>query len=201
MPDGNGAGIRAEGVNLTVDGLRFINNQDGILANPVPDSTIVIRNSRFERNGTCERACAHGIYIGGIKMLRVENSTFLGTKQGHHIKSRATRTEVIGCEISDGPEGTGSYEIDIPNGGTLVARDNRLEKGPHAENHGAVIILGEEGVTQPTPEITIDNNTFRNDGSFPTVFVVNDTATEAMLKGNKLSGEVKPLRGDGSVQR
>ena len=200
VPDGNGAGIRAEAVNLTVDRVRFINNQNGILANAVPDSTITIRNSLFERNGTCEQACAHGIYISHIKEVRVENSTFVGTKQGHHIKSRAARTEVIGCDISDGPEGTGSYEIDVPNGGTLVARNNRIEKGPKAENHAAVIILGEEGVTQPTPEIVIENNTFRNAGNFPTIFVVNDTATEAMLKGNKLTGQVKPLRGDGSVQ-
>jgi hypothetical protein len=200
VPDGNGAGIRAEGVNLTVDQVRFINNQNGILGNAVPDSTITVRNSRFERNGTCDRACAHGIYVGHIKLLRIENSVFTATKQGHHIKSRAARTEVIGCDISDGPEGTASYEIDVPNGGALVARNNRMQKGPKAENHSAVIILGEEGVTQPTPEIVVENNTFRNDGEFTTIFVVNDTATEAMLKGNKLSGQVKPLRGDGSVQ-
>lgn len=199
VPDGNGAGIRAEGVNLMVDQVRFINNQNGILTNDVPDSTITIRNSRFERNGTCERSCAHGIYIGHIKQVQVENSTFTATKQGHHIKSRAAATEVIGCGISDGPEGTASYDIDIPNGGALVARNNRIEKGPKAENHAA-IILGEEGVTQPTPEIVIENNTYRNEGNFPSIFVVNDTATEAMLKGNKLSGQVKPLRGDGSVQ-
>src|SRR5487761_2787938 len=30
VPDGNGAGIRAEGGNLTVDHVSFINNQDGI---------------------------------------------------------------------------------------------------------------------------------------------------------------------------
>jgi hypothetical protein len=31
VPDGNGAGIRVEGPDLTVDGVDFINNQDGIL--------------------------------------------------------------------------------------------------------------------------------------------------------------------------
>jgi uncharacterized protein YhbP (UPF0306 family) len=31
------------------------------------------------------------------------------------------------------------------------------------------------------------------------VFVTNQTATEAMLRGNQFSGEVKALRGDGQV--
>lgn len=200
VPDGNGAGIRAEGHNLTVDGVRFINNQDGILAAPDPTGTILIRNSIFDRNGSCEHGCAHGIYVGKLKMLKIVDSTFTRTRHAHHIKSRAAFTEVIGCRISDGPDGTASYEIDIPNGGGVVVKNNIIEKGPKAENHTGAIMIGEEGVTQPTPEITIENNTFRNDGSYMTHFVVNDTATPAMLKGNKLSGNVKPLQGDGKVE-
>ncbi|MFI4981527.1 MAG: hypothetical protein ACHQIO_14370, partial [Nevskiales bacterium] len=60
--------------------------------------------------------------------------------------------------------------------------------------------IGEEGITQPTREITIENNTFRNDGRYTTAFVTNMTATEAKLKGNKISGSVVPLKGDGDVQ-
>ncbi len=198
--DGNGAGIRAEGHNLTVDHVRFINNQDGILAASDPTETIIIRNSTFERNGACNPHCAHGIYINHVKLLRVLDSTFTDTRTAHHIKSRAARTEVIGCHISDGPNGTASYEIDAPNGGALIVRDNVIEKGPKAENHSRAISIGEEGVTQPTPEILIENNTFRNDGNYTTTFVVNVTATKAILKGNKLSGRVKPLKGDGTVE-
>ena len=43
VPDKNGAGIRAEGKDLLVDGVKFINNQNGILAAPRPDGTITIR--------------------------------------------------------------------------------------------------------------------------------------------------------------
>jgi hypothetical protein len=200
VPDGNGAGIRAEGHDLTVDHVQFIDNQNGILAADRPDGTIIIRNSTFDRNGFCDRACAHGIYVGKLKLLHIENSTFTGTKRAHHIKSRAARTEVIGCHISDGPDGTASYHIDASNGGAVVVRNSVFEKGPQAENHTAIIMIGEEGVNQPTPEITIENNTARNDGDFPTVFVYNQTATEAMLKGNKLSGKIVPLHGDGKVQ-
>jgi hypothetical protein len=202
VPDGNGAGIRAEAPDLTIDRVRFVNNQNGILSG-ASGGTVTVTNSLFDRNGNCSNSggCAHGLYIGGAMLLHVENSTFTGTKQGHHIKSRALRTEVIGSTISDGEEGTASYLIEAPNGGSLIVRGNKMQKGPEAENHSSAIMIGSEGVTQPTREITIENNTFRNDGSWQTAFVNNLTATEAMLKGNTLSGRVTPLSGDGKVTR
>ena len=198
VPDGNGAGIRAEGQNLTVDGVHFVNNQDGILTTDGM-GTLTVRNSLFDRNGTCEQACSHGIYAGHIDKLVVEKSTFIGTKQGHHIKSRALVTEVTGCTIDDGPTGTASYEIDISNGGTLIARDNTITKGPKAENHTAAIMIGAEGITQPTREITVENNKFRNAGSYGTFLVYNQTATEAQVKNNQISGKAQALHGDGEA--
>jgi hypothetical protein len=199
VPDSNGAGIRLVKGSLTVDSVKFIDNQNGIMGGE-PGTTVTIRNSDFDRNGTCEGACAHGIYIDKVDLLRVDNSRFSGTRQGHSIKSRALRTEVIGCTIADGPEGTSSYLIEIPNGGAVVVRDNTLEKGPKAENHTAAIAIGAEGVTHPTTEVTITNNSFRNDGDYETTLLWNITATRATLKGNKLSGSVIPLKGDGTVQ-
>ncbi|TMJ52452.1 MAG: hypothetical protein E6G90_09865 [Alphaproteobacteria bacterium] len=199
VPDMNGAGIRLDKGSLTVDRVKFVDNQNGILGG-VPGTTVTIRNSDFDRNGTCAGACAHGIYIGDVDLLRVENSRFSNTRQAHSIKSRAVRTEVVGSTIVDGPEGTSSYLIEAPNGGALIVRDNTLEKGPKSENHKAAIAIGAEGVTRPTPEITVTNNNFRNDGDYETALVWNLTATRATLKGNKLAGSVIPLSGDGSVQ-
>ena len=200
VPDMNGAGIRGEGQTLTVDGVRFINNQNGILSG-AEGGTITIRNSLFDRNGVCAPGCAHGIYVGHSALLRVENSRFTNTKQGHHIKSRAARTEVVGCTLDDGPEGTASYMIEAPNGGSLVVRDSTLTKGPQAENHTGAIVIGSEGISQPTREITVSNNTFRNAGDYNTSFVWNLSATEAVLTGNRISGQAKPLQGDGKVVR
>lgn len=198
VPDGNGAGIRAEGQDLLVEGVRFINNQNGILSG-AQGGSMIVRESLFERNGTCEAACAHGLYVNQLDFLKVERSRFVGTKQGHHIKSRARRTEVTDAVIEDGTEGTASYAIEVPNGGTLIVRGTAIQKGPNAENHSAAIVIGAEGVTQRTEEITIEDNAFRNDGPWQTVFVNNLTATPAVLRGNRLSGLVKPLRGDGQV--
>jgi len=199
VPDGNGAGIRAEGGDLTVDRVHFLNNQDGILSTSNPKANIRITGSDFVHNGTCERACAHAIYVGQIRSLRVEHTRFFDTQHGHAIKSGALLTEVTGCDIEDGPDGTSSYAIDIMHGGSLVVTGTRFEKGPQSDNHAYAITIGEEGVTQPTARIVIRDNTFTNDNQRPATFVRNLTATPAQLINNKYTGQVRPLEGDGSA--
>jgi hypothetical protein len=198
VPDGNGAGIRAEGNNLTVEKSRFVNNENGILAADAADSAIRILDSEFTRNGKCESACAHGVYVGHIALLHIKGTKFFDTRDGHHIKSRAARTELIGNDIEDGPNGTSSYLVDISNGGTLIMENNILEKGPYSSNARAAVMIGTEGITQRTGELTFKNNRFTNDMSQCTIFVSNITATEALLTGNKLKGQIVPLSGDGS---
>jgi hypothetical protein len=200
--DGNGAGIRAEGINLTVENSKFVDDQDGILAGDNPKSTIIVRNSEFDHNGACEEGegCAHGIYVNHIALLRIEHSRFFDTQIAHHIKSRAARTEIVDSQIVDGPDGTASYLVDIPNGGSLLMSGNVLEKGPKNQNHSAAIIIGEEGVSQSTDALLFQHNTFTNDGP-PTSFVKNLTAAPAQLIGNVLKGGgVMPLIGNGTTR-
>jgi len=189
----NGAGIRAEGKNLTIERVRFFDNENGILAASVHDGTLLVRQSEFFHNGSCEGACAHGIYANDLALVRIEASRFIATQHGHHIKSRAQRTEVLGCDISDGPDGTASYAIDLPNGGALVVRNSSFEKGPMAGNHSAMIMIGAEDLTQPMGELTIVNNRARNDGDFQTAFVENMTKTGVTMQNNSLTGAIVPL--------
>ena len=200
--DFNGAGIRAEGGDLTVEHVRFQNNEDGILAGSLPGRTIIIRDSAFIGNGTCAGGggCAHGVYAGRIGLLRIERTRFFETKEGHHIKSRAERTEVLGCDIADGASGSASFSIDIPNGGAVMVRDTRIQKGPKSQNHTAAIMIGAEGVSQPTPEIVVENTVFLVEGNYHSYLVSNVTATEAALRGNTLQGNARALHGDGSVK-
>jgi hypothetical protein len=200
VPDENGAGIRLDKGNLLVVGVKFVANQNGILGGS-QGTKVTILKSEFQGNGFCGRACAHAIYVNAVNILHVEQSRFFNTRQGHSIKSRALRTEVIDCNIADGPDGTSSYLIDAPNGGAVVVRNNTLEKGPRSENRNAAIAIGEEGVTHPTPEILITNNNFQNDGNFQTTLVWNATATQAVLSNNKLTGQAIPLKGKEGVDR
>jgi parallel beta helix pectate lyase-like protein len=198
VPAHNGAGIRAEGHNLTIQDSHFIDNENGILAAMIASGTIRVLDSEFRGNGKCDPQCAHGIYVGGIQLLDIERSRFLDQHQGHHIKSRALRTIIIANDIADGPIGNSSYLVDIPNGGDLLMQDNTLEKGPHSEN-SAAISIGAEGVKNPTNQLIIRGNTFTNDMGRPTIFVHNRTTTAAMLSGNQLHGVVAPLVGPGTV--
>jgi hypothetical protein len=193
----NGSGIRAEGAVLLVENSRFLDNEDGILAGDNPSSSITVRNSIFKGNGNCIAACAHGIYANHIALLRVENSQFEEQHVGHHIKSRAARTEVINNTIHDGPGGTASYLVDMPNGGSALISGNRFEKGPLSENKNVAISIGAEGPRgeNPTGDIAIRDNDFVNDTGVPTAFVKNYTEGPITLEANRLTGDVVPLTG------
>ncbi|GAA0570014.1 NosD domain-containing protein [Rhizomicrobium electricum] len=200
IPEGNGSGVRANGLFLTVDRCTFRNNQDGILAANNPDATLLVRRSTFDGNGAClpDKGCAHGIYAGFVNLFRVENSRFVNTQVGHHIKSRARRTEIIGNTIEDGPRGTSSYLVDLPNGGSLTMTGNTLEKSARSQNPTAAVSIGEEGGKRKPGEIVISGNTFVNHGR-PTVFVHNAGKDSARLSDNAIKGPVRALNGLGSA--
>jgi nitrous oxidase accessory protein NosD len=197
----NGAGIRAEGAGLKVENSRFIDNDEGLLAGANPASTITVRGSYFRGNGNCATACAHGLYVGAVARLRIEHCEFVGQLEGHHIKSRAARTEILDNRVQDGPAGTASYLVDIPNGGSVLIRRNRFEKGPNSQNFAVAISIGAEGAAQtPADRIDIRNNLLVNDTGGPTLFVRNYTSTPARLSGNVLGGVVTALGGPGAVE-
>jgi hypothetical protein len=200
VADRNGAGIRAEGGELLVDNTRFLNNENGLMSANEPNISIRVVDSTFIGNGQCRPTCTHGIYAGHNKLLRVEHSKFLDQHEGHHIKSRAARTEVIGCDIQDGPTGTSSYLIELPNGGSALIASNQMSKGRMTNNGGTAISIGAEGDINPAGPIVVRDNTFVNQQDRTTVFVRNFAATPAELSGNVLAGAVTPLAGAGTVR-
>jgi hypothetical protein len=102
------------------------------------------------RNGACIDACAHGVYAGApIYLLDIRRCVFLDTKVAHHIKSRARNTVVRDSPIEDGPTGTSSYLIEVPNGGNVLIQGNTMEKGPHTSNPATATSLGVEVETNP----------------------------------------------------
>jgi len=195
-----GAGILMEGANLSVENSQFLDNENGILAGGPADSVVLIRHDLFRGNGTCLGACAHALYIGKrIARLEVVNSTFLDTHVGHHIKSRARTTLVRDSLIEDGPTGTSSYLIELPDGGNAEIVNNTLHKGAGSENTEAAISIGTEDAMNPTIALVIRGNRFISDLPEPVRFVRNLTQTPARLTGNTLTGRVTPLDGPGTV--
>ena len=190
----NGAGVRAAGRNLTVEHSRFLNNENGILAGGDPDSVLRITDSEFIGNGACIEACAHGVYAGApIALLEIERSLFRDTRIAHHIKSRARNTVIRDNRIEDGPDGTASYLIDIPNGGNVLIQGNVMQKGAHSANPAVAISIGVEGVKNPTSVLIIRDNAFHSDVPARTAFVRDSTLVPVSMTGNTIGGNVQLL--------
>jgi len=200
VANGNGAGIRAEGAALLVENTHFVDNENGILGANDPKVSIQVVDSVFVGNGQCRPDCAHGIYAGHSASLRVERSKFFRQNEGHHIKSRAAVTEIVECQIADGPLGTASVLIDIPNGGTVLIEKNQLLKGPMASNQANTIMISAEGEDNPRGPIVIRDNRFVNAMPRGTSFVHNFGLAPVQLIGNVLTGPVTPLEGAGTVE-
>lgn len=196
VPDGNGAGIRAEGGSLTVVASRFEGNENGILtAARLPGARLVIEDSAFVGNGALVHACAHGVYAGMLAEVVVRRSRFVANRICHHLKSRAARTEITDSHFEDGPARGSSYLVDIPNGGDLLMRGNLLIKGPRTDNPLTAVMIGAEGVRHPTRHLVIERNRFESRLPHPVAFVVNRTGTAVEMRGNVLVGAVVLLRG------
>jgi hypothetical protein len=191
---GNGAGIRYEGGNLTLNDDYFYNNQDGLLGNADPNGTITINNSQFSDNGS-GTGYTHNIYVGDIASVTAENSTFSGANVGHEFKSRAQSTTLLFDNFLDGPSGTASYNVDTPNGGQVTMIGDMVQKSPNAGNP-VMITTGEEGA-YANSNLIVAGNTLINNGSSGNVGVRND-GTSATVSNNAVYGLSSPQLTEGT---
>ncbi|WP_114423477.1 right-handed parallel beta-helix repeat-containing protein [Nocardioides houyundeii] len=184
VPDANGAGIRAEGAGLTITRSWFHHNQNGILTGADPTSDIVIRRSRFFRNGAGD-GYTHNLYVGAVRSLTVTGSYLAAADVGHELKSRAASNTIVGNRITDG-DARASYSIDLPNGGSSLIAGNVIVQGPGSENP-ALISYGAEGLTHPSSRLWVVNNTLVNRRTSGT-FVAAATGSRVRLRNNLLVG-------------
>jgi len=184
----NGAGIRAEGVNWTVRNCYFHDNQDGILESNIAGSNILIEYSEFARNGYRD-GMSHNLYIGHAGSLTFQFNYSHDSVVGHLLKTRAATNYILYNRLSD-ESGTGSYEIDIPNGGTSYVIGNLIEQGVHSQNSTILSYL-EEGVNSLNPgmDVYVVNNSFVNDLTSGTFVVLGAADTvPAVIKNNIFVG-------------
>ena len=184
---GNGAGIRYQGGNLVLDHVYIHDNQDGLLGAADPTGTITITNSEFADNGS-GTGFTHNIYVGAIDTFTITDSYIHNAVVGHDIKSRAANNIIENNRIVDGPSGTASYEIDLPNGGNATIQNNVIEKGPNAQNP-YFISYGEEGNTYGTSSVSVSDNTVNNDDRGAAAFFHDFISTNSIsITGNSMYG-------------
>ena len=153
VPDRNGACIRLEGKNLTLQDVYFHDSESGILGG---GGRLLIEDSRFERLGA-DTGQSHGLYVWGDEVI-IRNSWFLsGKQQGHEIKSGAART-VIEESLLASLDGQDSRLLDAMKGGEVIIRNSILEMGPKSANH-EMIGVGYEGISHKVNSALIEGNT------------------------------------------
>jgi len=160
VPDGNGAGIRIEGKNLTIRNCYFHHNQNGVLSGSNPDSDILIEHSEFAHNGA-GTGQTHNMYIGAVRSFTLRYSYSHHARIGHNVKSRARRNVILYNRIMDESNGNSSYAIDLSNGGQGFIIGNEIQQGPRTDN-STVITFGPEGL-HPNSALYLVNNTIVND--------------------------------------
>lgn len=197
VKDGNGAGIRHAGGDLTLRNTFFHDNEFSILSGKLPDAHIEVTSSRFWFQKRKNRY-SHGIYIGEVGRFSLIGSHFKGTSEGHQVKSRALANDILYNRIEDVPGGNSSRLIDLPNCGRSFIFGNDLHKAATSRNFTA-IGYGHEGCnnrTRAQRQLFVINNTFVNEARRSTL-VDNRAGGDAMVTNNLLFGRGHILTGGG----
>jgi hypothetical protein len=181
--DNNGAGIRQQGINLTVYHCLFDSNQEGILADDDTTSDILIEYTEFNANGAGD-GYSHNLYINHVHSLTFQYNYTHNANVGHELKSRAYNNYLLYNRFADDSTGTASRDIDLPNGGFSIILGNEIEKGPDAQNEN-VMEFGLEGLTNPSTQLYIVNNSIVSDRS-TTLFVDLQPGTSLFTSYNNI---------------
>ncbi|MCB9956449.1 MAG: right-handed parallel beta-helix repeat-containing protein [Caulobacterales bacterium] len=195
--DLNGAGIRHEGMDLTVVNCRFIDNEDGILSTGSDFGNILIENSEFVDNGHGD-GYSHAVYVSVGNRLEVYGSRFVGTKIGHHVKSLAETTIVKGNHFDDAG-GRSSYGVDTSKGGEVTVTDNTFVKSEDADNETLINYDTSRGGKAKSLEITGNKivnkhprgKMLRNATKLTPVMRDNETLSEAPPEEEKAPAPVE----------
>ncbi len=192
----NGAGIRQEGANLTVTSCYFHDNQDGILANAVTGSTILIQYSEFNHNGAGDGQ-SHNMYINAVDQFTLQYCWSHNANVGHEVKTRAKVNYILYNRLGN-EGGNGSYECSACQGGTTYVIGNQIEQSSTTGN-AVIIDYASEGMLNPDSHLYVVNNTVVNNQPLHTpIFVRNSATVAALLQNNIFQGPGASLSGPGT---
>lgn len=194
VPDQNGAGIRAEGIGITIRNCYFHNNENGILTNNNYAGHIDIQNSEFAYNGYGDGQ-SHNLYVGHVSKLTFMYNYSHHANVGHTLKSRANENYIAFNRIMDEETGNSSRLIDLSNGGLSILLGNLFMQGNLSPNNN-LIGYGLEGLTNSLSEVYIVNNTLVNKRVASCVYIHLQSGTSiAMVVNNIFAGSGTMING------
>jgi hypothetical protein len=187
----NGAGIRFEKGELTIQSCAFFDNEMGILTANFPELSLEIIDSEFADAPRDRSDPHHLLYVGAIGKFVLRGSRFQNGYHGHLVKSRARENHILNNMLVDGAGGKASYELEFPNGGLAYVIGNAIGQSAGTENP-TIVSYGAEGRRWPDNALYMAHNTLINDnysGKFLNVFSEKiGTDVEVWLLNNLMVG-------------
>lgn len=197
----NGAGIRFEKGDLTIQSCAFMDNEMGILTANFPEQSLEVVDSEFGDAPGHQGDLHHLLYVGGIGKFVLRGSRFSNGYLGHLVKSRARENHILYNMLVDGAGGRASYELEFPNGGLAYVIGNAIGQSAGTDNP-TIVAYGAEGRRWPDNALYMAHNTLINDnhaGKFLNVFGEKIGAdVEVWLLNNLMVGPgdlFKPAQG------
>lgn len=162
----NGAGIRAQGADLSICNAYFHENENGILGGK---GRVYIEYSEFKYNGLGEYGKTHNMYLSrDVTQFTLKHSYSHQAYIGHNVKTRAKENYILYNRIMDEGIGESSYAIDISNGGQTYIIGNLIQQGTNTGNN-TIVSYAAEG--------------FNNDGRSKNLYMINNTVVNDKNKG------------------
>ena len=187
--DGHGAAIRAEGRNLSLDGVLIENNQDGIFAPGLAGGELRIERSTFRRNGaTAGGTPSAAVRTGRLDALLIRDSVFEDGRGKAAILSGANWTQLEGCHIGGGMDLDGAT---VMVEGGLRAVHNRLEPGSGPRGYRAGILALPSASTQP---LLVLGNQLEGSG----LLMLNWSGQSIVLVGNRVRSDALEASDEGA---
>ncbi|MDP2880749.1 MAG: hypothetical protein Q8N89_04095 [Azonexus sp.] len=158
----NGAGIRFEKGNLTIQSCAFFDNEMGILTANSPEQSLEVVDSEFGDAPRHPGDLHHLLYVGGIGKFVLRGSRFSNGYLGHLVKSRARENHILYNMLVDGAGGRASYELEFPNGGLAYVIGNAIGQSAGTDNP-SIVSYGAEGRRWSDNALYMAHNTLIND--------------------------------------
>ena len=194
--DGNGAGIRLETGDLTVENSMFLDSQEGILGGYPNEQKILIDRTTFAGLGQCDETedCAHSVYLTTKGEVTITRSRFERGRGGHYVKLRVPTVSITDNSFDDSSGRKTNYAIDLPEGATGLIARNSFVQGPNKENWTGFVVVSAEAKTYSSAGLKIAGNTAKLAPGVEKMpaFVANASGQELTVGANRLAAGIKP---------
>jgi hypothetical protein len=179
VPSDNGAGIRLEGHDLTVEDSRFVNDQIGILATSPDGGFLRIAGCAFSENGSSLTGHVnYAVRAAGYELLRIERSSFDKARGGGHISLVVGRAELVGNHLVDEGKHMQGPLVAV-EGGALLLEGNTIELAAGAATRPGVVLATGEATA-----IAVRGNTLVDAGNSGVPLLRNWTGQDAVVANN-----------------